>query len=58
MADRAKWVLLLAFGGLMFNWPFLSIFDNILPHYLFGAWALIILVAGILSLLQGRGGQG
>jgi len=58
MGDRGKWVFLLAIGVLLFNWPFLSIFDRVLPYYLFGAWAMIILAAGILAMFQGRGGQG
>jgi hypothetical protein len=58
MGDRAKWGFLLTIGGLLFNWPFLSIFDRVLPYYLFGAWALIIITACILSVFQGRGGQG
>jgi len=57
MGDRAKWLLLLAIGGLLFNWPFLSIFDDVLPYYLFGSWALIIVAACILSFVQGRGGK-
>ena len=58
MADRAKWGFLLALGGLLFNWPFLSIFDRVLPHYLFGAWAVLILAAMLLSVWPGRGGHG
>ena len=57
MADKEKWVFLLSLGILFLNWPFMRIFDNVLPHYLFGVWAVLILCAGLLSRLGGQGGK-
>ncbi len=36
-------------GLLLFNWPFLEIFQRSLPYYLFGAWFMIIMVIGLFA---------
>ncbi|MGE5893192.1 MAG: hypothetical protein ACM34I_03965 [bacterium] len=36
------WVFLFALGLLLFSWPLMSIFRNILPAYLFVAWFVFI----------------
>lgn len=58
MGDREKWVFLLAIGILALNWPILSIFDTVLPAYLFGTWAALILMAWLTGRRKGSGGPG
>ena len=58
MAGKEKWVFLLALGGLLLNWPLMVVFDGVLPHYLFGVWAFLIVAAGVLSASGGRDDKG
>jgi hypothetical protein len=39
---RDIWIALFALGLLLFGWPFLNIFHDLLPYYLFLAWLLFI----------------
>ena len=36
------WIFLFFVGLLLFNWPFLHIFERHLPAYLFSLWLAII----------------
>lgn len=54
MADKEKWIFTFALGALALGWPMLKVFENALPHYLFGVWGVIMFVAWLLS----RGGRG
>jgi hypothetical protein len=47
MNTGESWLFLFLLGTLLFNWPFLSIFSLSLPMYLFGLWAIFILVIRI-----------
>ena len=47
MKNRELWVFLFLMGAILFNWPFLSIFSQWLPVYLFGLWAAFIAVMGL-----------
>lgn len=49
MGSADKWVFVFILGLILFNWPVLSIFDVTLPHYLFGLWAVFILIVGIMA---------
>jgi hypothetical protein len=44
MQRREIWGFLFIFGAVVLNWPFLGIFDRVLPAYLFSAWGLLIMV--------------
>lgn len=44
MAQQEFWIFLFIIGTLLFNWPFLDIFNLSLPYYLFAAWGIFILV--------------
>jgi hypothetical protein len=56
MNGKERWAFLFLLGLLLFNWPFLEIFANALPYYLFGCWGLYILVVKLLmTALQRRG---
>jgi hypothetical protein len=48
MRNKEIWLFLFLFGMLLFNWPFLDIFSMSLPAYLFGTWAVFIILVGIL----------
>ena len=48
------WIFLFLLGVLLFNAPFLTIFEGALPHYLFAAWAIIIAAAGIVIARAGK----
>lgn len=55
MNNKEFWFFLFSLGVLMFNWPFLDIFNMILPYYFFGAWALFILV--VFAVADGEKGE-
>jgi hypothetical protein len=48
MRNKEVWFFLFFLGTLLFNWPFLDIFSMSLPVYLFGTWAVFILMVSIL----------
>lgn len=39
---RDVWIFLFIFGILLFSWPFINIFHDVLAVYLFSAWILFI----------------
>jgi hypothetical protein len=58
MNNREIWLFLFLLGTLLFNWPFLSIFSLALPFYLFGLWAVFILVIAVfIKKTNNRGGH-
>lgn len=48
MSNKEIWFFLFFLGVLLFNWPFLEIFDLSLPYYLFVIWGLFIIVVGVV----------
>ncbi len=48
MGNKELWFFLFFFGVLLFNWPFLEIFDLSLPYYLFIIWGVFIIVVGVV----------
>lgn len=48
MGNKELWFFLFFCGVLLFNWPFLEIFDLSLPYYLFSVWAALIIVLGMV----------
>ena len=46
MGNKELWFFLFLCGVLLFNWPFLEIFDLYLPYYLFGVWGALIIAVG------------
>jgi len=58
MDSKELWVGLFTLGILFFNWPFLKIFGNSLPSYLFIFWTLFIAAVGIFSTLADRKDKG
>ncbi len=54
MGNKELWFFLFLCGVLLFNWPFLEIFDLSLPYYLFGLWGAFIIVVGMLIRKMNR----
>ena len=48
------WLFLFAIGILLFSWPLMSIFRDILPTYLFAIWFVFILLIFITSIISKR----
>ncbi|MEJ2183309.1 MAG: hypothetical protein P8Y66_07280 [Nitrospirota bacterium] len=48
MGSKDLWTFLFLLGVVLFNWPLLSIFEHSAPYYLFGLWAVFILVTVVL----------
>ncbi len=44
MSNKEIWFFLFFLGVLLFNWPFLEVFDLSLPYYLFIIWGVFIIV--------------
>jgi hypothetical protein len=55
MGSKDLFVFLFVLAGLLLNWPFLSIFKISLPYYLFGMWAGIIFLIGIIVSVRTKG---
>lgn len=51
---RDIWIFLFFLGFLLFNWPFLAMFQAGLPTYLFVIWLLFIGMIFVASILTGR----
>jgi hypothetical protein len=58
MKNRELWFFLFLLGTLLFNWPFLEIFNLSLPFYLFGVWALFIIVVRLFLAKNGARDSG
>lgn len=55
---RDIWIFLFFIGILLFSWPFLSIFKDILPIYLFAGWFIFIVLIFIASIFSEREDSG
>lgn len=51
MNNKELWIFLFLIGGLLFNWPFLSIFRMSLPGYLFVMWSVFIAAIAVFITL-------
>ena len=58
MNNKEFWVFLFFLGALLFNWPFLYIFNMVLPYYFLGLWALFILVVCVVVTVSNKRGKG
>ncbi len=56
MKNKEFWVFLFFLGTLLFNWPFLDIFNMVLPFYFLGVWGLFILVVYLVVTTGDRKG--
>jgi len=54
MGNKELWFFLFLCGVLLFNWPFLEIFDLSLPFYLFGVWGAFIIAVGFFIKKMNR----
>ncbi|MDA8169531.1 MAG: hypothetical protein M0Z59_07520 [Nitrospiraceae bacterium] len=54
MENREFWPFLFFLGLLFFNWPFMSIFKDVLPYYVFIVWGLFIIIIGLSIRLRKR----
>ena len=55
MRDGERWIFLFVLGLLVFNWPFLTIFEGSHPVILFACWGGFIAVIILFSLSRNRG---
>jgi len=55
---RDIWIFLFFIGLLLFSWPFLSIFKDSLPIYLFAGWFIFIVLIFIASIFSEREDSG
>ena len=54
---RDIWFFIFALGALLFTWPVLAIFKDVLPAYFFIIWLVfIILIFTIVRLSERQGG--
>lgn len=58
MGNKELWFFIFFFGVLLFNWPFLEIFDLSLPYYLFVVWGAFIIVVGMVIKKMNKQGSG
>jgi len=57
MNNKEFWVFLFFLGTLLFNWPFLDIFNMVLPYYFLGVWGLFILVVCAVVTINEKTGK-
>ena len=58
MNNKEFWFFLFALGVLMFNWPFLDIFNMVLPYYFFAVWGLFIfIICAVVTVNERRNGN-
>ena len=55
MRSKELWPFIFLLGLLAFNYPILDLVKVALPYYLYPAWALFILMIGLLVTLSQRG---
>ena len=55
MRSKELWPFIFLLGLLIFNYPILDLVAVALPYYLYTAWALFILMIGLLVTLSQRG---
>jgi hypothetical protein len=49
MRRKEIWLFIALASLFLFNWPFLEMFRQSVVAYLFGVWALFIILAGVLA---------
>jgi hypothetical protein len=52
---REIWISLFLMGVLLFNWPFITIFEASLSTYLFSVWGIFIALMFLASHFSERG---
>ena len=58
MNNKEFWFFLFALGVLMFNWPFLDIFNMVLPYYFLAVWGLFIfIICAVVTVNERRNGN-
>lgn len=57
MNNKEFWVFLFFLGTLLFNWPFLDIFNMVLPYYFLGVWGLFILAVCVVVTINKKTGK-
>ncbi|TAN39130.1 MAG: hypothetical protein EPN25_12385 [Nitrospirae bacterium] len=57
MVGRELWAFLFMIGFLVFNWPFLEIFSDFLPYFLFGVWGVFITAVYLVIQVTERKGK-
>lgn len=57
MNNKEFWVFLFFLGTFLFNWPFLDIFNMVLPVYFLGVWGLFILVVYVVVTVNRKPGK-
>jgi len=57
MNNKEFWVFLFFLGTFLFNWPFLDIFNMVLPVYFLGVWGLFILVVYVVVTVNRKTGK-
>ena len=57
MNNKEFWVFLFFLGTFLFNWPFLDIFNMVLPVYFLGVWGLFILVVYVVVTVSEKRGK-
>jgi hypothetical protein len=57
MHSKELWPFLFLLGLLVFNYPVMDLVKVALPYYLYTAWALLIIIIGLLVTLRERGGK-
>lgn len=55
MHSKELWPFIFLLGLLVFNYPVMDLVKMALPFYLYAAWALLILVIGLLVTIRDRG---
>jgi hypothetical protein len=57
MHSKELWPFIFLLGLLFFNYPILDLVEVALPYYLYTAWALFILMTGLLVTISQRQGK-
>jgi len=58
MNNKELWFFIFFTGILLFSWPFLDIFNMVLPYYLFGMWGAFIACVGVFISRTGKQNKG
>ncbi|MBU1568425.1 MAG: hypothetical protein KJ630_22710 [Proteobacteria bacterium] len=52
MHSKELWPFIFFLGLTAFNYPFMDLGKNVLPYYLYTAWALLIFIIGLLVTIK------
>jgi len=55
--SKEVWFFLFILGLMAFSYPIMDLVGVALPYYLYGTWAILILIIGLLATIQDRGGK-